>query len=456
MSRAPSDTVEAKTSGRLTKRDLALFAMPCLGLAGIGLPLTVYLPSFYSSELGLDLSAVGVSFMVVRLIDIGLDPVLGVFMDRTRSRHGRFKPWLAAGIPILMMAAALLFFARPGVSPAYLVLGLTLAYGGWSICVLAQTSWGALLSPAYNERSRIYGWWQLFNIIGLLAILLLPIGAAQLDPDPSIRVRVMGVYLLIILPLSAAVALATIKEPRVAEGAPRSTWADWLDMFRSASVRRLLIADLILGLAYGMDGALFLFFFTKAKGFTLPFADIGLLLYFLGGLFGGPLWTWVSRRFNKHTALACASLASIAGLVVLYVIPNGDMMWGAIASVISGLPYAAANQISRAMMADIADEERLERGADRTGMLYAILTGNFKIGSALAVGVTFVGLQQLAGFDPSSDHNSARAIMGLHAFFLGLPGILFALAALLLIRYPLTRQRHDEIRKALETQSSQP
>ena len=438
------------TTGRLTKRDLALFAMPCLGLAGIGLPLTVYLPSFYSSELGLDLSAVGVAFMVVRLLDIGLDPALGIFMDRTRTRFGRFKPWLAAGIPILMAAAGLLFFARPGVSPAYLVAGLALAYGGWSICVLAQTSWGALLSPAYNERSRIYGWWQLFNIIGLLCILLLPIGAAQLNPDPAIRVRVMGVYLLLVLPLSAWVALATIKEPRVAEDGHHSTFADWLSLFQSPSVRRLLVADLILGLAYGMDGALFLFFFTKAKGFTLHFADVGLLLYFVGGLLGGPLWTWVSRRYNKHTALACASLASIAGLVVLYVIPNGHMMWGAIASVISGLPYAAANQISRAMMADIADEQRLKHGSDRTGMLYAILTGNFKIGAALAVGVTFVGLQQLAGFDPSAETNSPHAIMGLHAFFLGLPGILFALAALLLIRYPLTRQRHDEIRKALE------
>jgi Na+/melibiose symporter-like transporter len=128
-------------------------------------------------------------------------------------------------------------------------------------------------------------------------------------------------------------------------------------------------------------------------------------------------------------------------------------MWGAIASLISGLPYAASNQISRAMMADAADEERLASGADHTGLLYAILTGTAKIGAALAVGVTFVGLDKLAGFDASSDHNSPTAILGLHTFFLGVPGVLFVLAALLLIRYPLTRRRHDEIRQALEQQS---
>jgi Na+/melibiose symporter-like transporter len=437
---------------RLSNRTLAMFALPCLGLAGIGLPLTVYLPSFYSSELGLDLSAVGVAFMVVRLLDIGLDPALGMLMDRTRTRFGRFKPWLAAGVPVLMAACALLFFAKPGVTSSYLVLGLALAYGGWSMCVLGQTSWGALLSPHYNERSRIYGWWQLFNIIGLLGLLLLVNGAAALSSDPAIRVHVMGIYILITLPIGTALALWAVPEPKAAADAARATLADWLRLFRSAAVRRLLTADLLLGLAYGMDGALFLFFFTKAKGFTLEFADFGLLLYFLGGLIGGPIWTAVSRKTNKHTALAFASVASIAGLIVLYVIPNGSIMWGVIASLISGLPYAAANQISRAMMADAADEERLLRGADRTGMLYAILTGTYKIGAALAVGVTFVGLDAV-GFVASSDHNSPTAILGLHTFFLGVPGLLFVLAALLLIRYPLTRQRHDEIRQALEQQS---
>lgn len=442
------------TGNRLSNWDLALFAAPCLGLAGIGLPLTVYLPSFYSSQLGLDLSAVGIAFMIVRLIDIGVDPVLGVLMDRTRIRFGRFKTWLVAGVPLLMLASGLLFFARPGVGSAYLIFGLALAYGGWSICVLAQTAWGALLSPHYNERSRIYGWWQLFNLLGLLLILTLPIGASRLDPGPTTGVRAMGLYLIIVLPISTAFAIAFVKEPRPAADAKPTRWSDWAGLFRSRAVRRLLTADFLIGLAFGMDGALFLFFFTKAKGFTLSFADVGLLLYFLGGLIGGPLLTALARRSGKHIALAAAALASIAGLVVLYVIPNGDIAWGVIASVISGLPYAASNQISRAMMADAGDEERLISGVDHTGLLYALLNGTAKIGSALAVGLTFVGLDKLAGFDAASDHNSPVAIMGLHAFFLGLPALLFILAALLLIRYPLTRQRHDEIRQALEIQSA--
>ena len=54
--------------GRLSARNLALFALPCLGLAGIGLPLQVYLPPYYSADLGLNRRR---SFMTARLALVG-------------------------------------------------------------------------------------------------------------------------------------------------------------------------------------------------------------------------------------------------------------------------------------------------------------------------------------------------------------------------------------------------
>jgi Na+/melibiose symporter-like transporter len=162
------------------------------------------------------------------------------------------------------------------------------------------------------------------------------------------------------------------------------------------------------------------------------------------------VWTLLSNRVNKHSALIWACLAATIGLLLLYLTPNGNQPLAFAAIVIGGLPYAAPNQISRAMLADAADEDRLANGADRTGLLYALVAATAKIGPALAVGITFIGLDHLVGFDPNSDHNTALAIHGLEAFFLLLPAVLFALATLTLIGYPLTRRRHDEIRRALE------
>src|SRR5882762_3043746 len=94
---------------------LAAYAAPCLPLAGLGLPLVVYLPEFYASELGLSLAQVGFAFMMVRFLDVAFEPFFGGVMDRTRTRFGRFRPWFAISAPLLMAATGMLFMAKPGV-----------------------------------------------------------------------------------------------------------------------------------------------------------------------------------------------------------------------------------------------------------------------------------------------------------------------------------------------------
>ena len=97
------------------------------------------------------------------------------------------------------------------------------------------------------------------------------------------------------------------------------------------------------------------------------------------------------------------------------------------------------------MMADIGDEERLASGADRTGLLYAIVSGAMKLGYALAVGV-FIVLSWM-GFDPKAPTASGdAALIGLFAF---LPAGLGLLVSVVMLRYPLDAQRLAEIQRQL-------
>lgn len=66
----------------LTLGKLIAFASPAAPIAGVGLPLVVYLPPFYAEEMGLGLSIVGTVFMITRFWDVLADPVLGVLSDR--------------------------------------------------------------------------------------------------------------------------------------------------------------------------------------------------------------------------------------------------------------------------------------------------------------------------------------------------------------------------------------
>jgi glycoside/pentoside/hexuronide:cation symporter, GPH family len=121
---------------------------------------------------------------------------------------------------------------------------------------------------------------------------------------------------------------------------------------------------------------------------------------------------------------------------------------------VSGLAYGAANQMPRAMLADVNDEELLDHGADRTGMLYALLTGIDKIGFALAVGIAF---QVLAawGYVPSlGEHNQPGAVSAVAWMNCGVTSVLTLCGALLIARYPLTQKRHSEIRRELDRRTS--
>src|SRR3546814_20151537 len=87
--------------------------------------------------------------MVVRLLDIAFDPLIGGVMDRTRTRIGRYRPWLLAGAPLVMLAMGMLFMASPGVGPWPLAIWLVLSSAGWSILTLSQL---ALASTRSEER----------------------------------------------------------------------------------------------------------------------------------------------------------------------------------------------------------------------------------------------------------------------------------------------------------------
>ncbi len=208
-----------------------------------------------------------------------------------------------------------------------------------------------------------------------------------------------------------------------------------------------MATDLLLGWAPGITGALFLFYFDQVKQVPESQANLMLLAYFLAALAGAPFWSWLATRIGKHRALACNALLVPVSLGVVMATPLTTFPVGAAVMALVGLPYSGAALLLRAMLADVGDELRLQNGVDRTGLLYAVLTGTTKIGSALAL-VTFVILEAI-GFDAQAAHNSTSSVMGLQLLFVGLPSILSVLAAAVIMTYPLDAKRHAEIRAAL-------
>lgn len=452
----PAGAFKSGPVTRLPNRTLAAYAGPGIPVAALGLPLVIYLPPYYAGELGLDLAAVGFVFFLVRAIDMPLDPLLGNWIDGTRTRWGRFRPWLVAGGAVLLLATAMVFFAAPGVTITYLFAWLMLLFAGHSMLNVSHMAWGATLSADYHQRSRVYGWWVGGHLVGLITVLILPAVLARVlgerGPEP---VHLMGAFILAIIPLTIIGAIMGASEGAASAIHPRIRLADIRRMMANRTLALLLAADVLVNLAPGVTGALFKFVFEQALGFSGGGAAVMLLVYFGSGLLCLPFWLRLAGRIGKHRAAAvAAALGAIVHVAAYLVFDPANMLFSYTAIAVAGIPYAAPGFLLRAMLADVGDEERLHGGADRIGLLNAVLTTAQKLGYALPVGILFPILA-LVGFNAAPEAvNTASALAWVERFWIVLPVLLLVPSAILLARLPLSAAKLAEVQAALAKTAS--
>jgi GPH family glycoside/pentoside/hexuronide:cation symporter len=424
---------------------LAVLSIP---LAALSLPLVVMIPEHYANALGLPLALVGAIFTSIRILDIFVDPLLGAAMDRTRTRWGRYKPWLVVGAPALMLAVYLLFMAQRGVGPLYLLACLTAAFLGWSILSLAQLALAAGLSKGYDDRSRVYAWLQGGFMCGTVAVMAFPLLAARLHiaTEPT---RLMG-WVIIVL-MAPAVGFAVWRAPEPPSPLKREVFgvADYLKVVARPSVLRLALIDLLFGLGFGVASAALVFFFITVKGLERSAVGLLLIAQMSTAALTMPLVALCARHLGKPRALGLFGLLAAVVSLAFLAVPKGSLLLFCLAMMVWGVSYAAFTLLPRSMMADAGDELRLQSDLDQPGVLFALLISSWKLGGALSVGVMFIALA-LIGYQPAlMQHNTPSAILGLQLLFAGPSAVLFLAGAWLAFTYPLTRERHAAILAAL-------
>jgi Na+/melibiose symporter-like transporter len=348
-----------------------------------------------------------------------------------------------------MGSVAMLFFVGQGAGATHLAVWLVVMYLGYSISLLSQMSWAAILSTDYDQRSRIYGFWQVANILGVLAVLLIPVGAQAMGHTYVEAVRMQGGFIVGLLPIALLITFLFTPEPRNVSPPAHGGLGATLTLIAKPVLRRLLLSDLLLGAARGLIGVLFFYFFEQARGFERDQTSILLLVYFVAGLVGAPVWAWLATRMGKHHALAVGSVyfaVSFAAATLL--VPAGNFPAALAAIFGTGLAFGAADLLLRAMMADASDAIRLDVEADRTGLLFSILNATSKLGYAVSVGA-FAVLEWI-GFDPEPGAvNDPGVILGLQWLFIAAPVGLLLVSAVVLRLYPLTPEAHAEVRAKL-------
>jgi Na+/melibiose symporter-like transporter len=429
----------------------AAYAAPSVGFAGISLPLLIFLPTYYATQRDVPIAAVGAAFAIIRLLDIGFDPLIGAAMDRTRTRFGRFKPWMAIGAPLFMLAVYALFMPPAGAGLAYLIACLLGAYTAWSICFVAQLGWGVALSGDYAERNSIFGWWQAAYLLGSLVITTLPLTPA-LRANPAIAVPTMGAFILVATPLAVILALLVVPEP-MSGPRPKVALADYLKLMVRPNIARLLAIDLLVGVAVNTNAALFFFYFGFARG--VPFTQAAILLFAtnLGSLAGALLWGRLGSALGKHRAAMAGLVAYAVLLVAVQVAPVSSLPVGAAVMLLFGATLSAGPVLVRSMLADVGDEERLLRGVDHTGLISALFSNSSKLGAVIGPAIAFAVLGA-TGFQAKASAQAPAALNALIGLAIWAPAVVGLLAALLARGHTLTAQAHAAVRARLDQKAS--
>jgi GPH family glycoside/pentoside/hexuronide:cation symporter len=410
----------------LSRRSLFAYGLFGLPLALVALPIYVYVPQFYAEHFGLSLSAIGVALLLARILDAFIDPGIGWWIDHSKASGGYQRPVLVS-LPLLALGFYGLFqppeFAR--VMPlAWFMLALMLTYTGFSLASIAHQSWGAALTQAISQRSRLTA---AREACGLAGVILAAAMQQTLAPGwlPPVFILTLFLAAFILLRLADRPALTT-QRPLPTEGL-----MSLLMPFHGRRFRWLFGAFVINGVAAAIPATLFLFF---AKDYLqlAHYSGLFLLLYFIAAAASMPLWVMLAKRFGEARAWLFGMLMAALAFIWVVSLPQGDMIGFGMICIVSGLALGADLALPPALLAAVIADAG--HSGQREGAYFGAWNWATKINLALAAGIALPLLHRL-GYTPGA--NDAGALQALLIAYAVVPCALKLIAAVIVWRAPL-------------------
>ena len=412
-------------------------------------PVGLFIPAFYTQDLGLGMVAVGAILMLSRFWDVLTDPLIGYLSDRTKTRIGRRKPWIIVSVPLVMISIYHLFFPPPDADQLFLLLWVMLLWLGWTLFNIPYYAWGAELSTGYGERTRVTGWRTVAGLLGTLTAIAIPAASEELfgwGGESGEMIFMIGIGVLCLMPFLVLPSVALVPEKKDFIPAQMNIWLGLKIMWANRPFRRLLFAFVFSTLAVGLTAPLFVLFISHV--IVDPTAAPKVVLgYYAGSLLGIPFWVWLAEKTDKHiTWLFSITLMGFVFPQFLW-LGEGDILLAAFFLFLVGIGGGNMAVVPTSMKADVIDLDRLESGEDRAGLFFAAWSTSTKLVTALGVGISLPALAYF-GFDPTIV-NGEDELFSLRAWFALVPVLFYLVSAILVVGYPITKAKHKEIREEI-------
>ncbi|PKH88111.1 MFS transporter [Colwellia sp. Bg11-28] len=412
----------------------------------------VFLFIFYTDVFGLSPAAVGTMMLVTRLIDAFSDPLMGAIADRTKTKFGKFRPYLLWGI-IPMVAAGVLTFTVPDVSDGNKLIW---AYGTYIFMMLAYTfinvPYGALLgviTPDSQQRTTLTS----FRFIGAFSGGSL---VAYMTPE---LVNYLGQgnealgwqYTMLVYGLIAAVLfvitfLSTTE--RVSPPAEQKTpvLQDLKDLTQNKPWKVLFVLALIIMMTISLRGSTGTFYFkyyVERPDLIGSFAMAYMIALAIGAASTPLLTKFVDKRRLLMTIVALLS-------IIFYFVPNDSITLMYVLQIMIGLALGPKSPLVFSMYADTADYSQWRTGRRATAMIFSAAAFSQKLGGALA-GAMIGWLLASMGY-VANQVQTGVSQEGIVLLMTLIPAIFAAIAVPLIYFYPLGDQQLEKIQQELLAQ----
>jgi GPH family glycoside/pentoside/hexuronide:cation symporter len=446
----------SENTGKLRTRTKLFYGIGDLGNATVNSAIQFFLMKFYTDGALILPALAGNALLVGKIWDAINDPLFGWFTDKTRSRHGKRRVFMLFGAIPLAIAIALLWYV-PVADRVWTFVWIAATFilfdTVWTLTNVPYYALTSELTDDYDERSSLTTYRMAMAVPAYLLGAAVTPAIVGLFALQRTGYAFIGILYGVIAAAALLVSAAGFRErTRVVESRPEpNPFKSMGTAMRNKPFVRLCGIYLVINLSFAFIKVLMAYYIqyqllmesqtTLVMGLMLVCVTISL-----------PFWQWLSRKMDKGPAYGLGMAVGALAIVLTFFLPHQSTGLIYLVAVLAGFGFSAQWIFPWAMVADVADYDRLETGQQRSGMYYGVWGLATKISEALAlaaVGWILTGF----GYIPNVEQ-TPQALLGIRLFFGLVPAVVIFVSLPLLFRYPITRKSHASVRAQLETMDS--
>ncbi|MHB9330622.1 glycoside-pentoside-hexuronide family transporter [Phytobacter ursingii] len=398
----------------------------------------LYMMFFYTDIFGIPAGFVGTMFLLARALDAISDPCMGLIADRTRSRWGKFRPWILFGA-IPFGVVCVLAYSSPDLSQSgkliYAAVTYTLLTLLYTVVNIPYCALGGVITDDPKQRISLQSWRFVLATAGgmLSTVLMMPLVNLIGGDDKAFGFQGGIAVLSVVAFMMLAFCFFTTKERIQVPPSTTPMREDLRDIWQNDQWRIVGLLTILNILAVCVRGGAMMYYCTWIMGSAGIFT-LFLTTYCVGNLIGSalakPLTDWkckVSVFWWTNAALAVVSLA-------MFFVPEAANITMFIFIFVIGVLHQLVTPIQWVMMSDTVDYGEWRNGKRLTGISFAGTLFVLKLG--LALGGALIGWMLAGGgYNAAASSQNSATISIIIALFTIVPAICYLLSAIIAKRF---------------------